>query len=114
VIGNLWAFGIPLFFLLLFMLVVGGLVAVLRMLSRRAGAFGYPSRAAYLRAAPQTDAEKRDAVDLTLRGIALCVLGVLFAPCVLVGLVPLFYGGRKVVYASMGLGLVDDPDQPHA
>ena len=32
----------------------------------------------------------------------------------LVGLVPLFYGGRKLVYASMGLGLVDDPHQPGA
>ena len=27
------------------------------------------------------------------------------------GLIPLFYGGRKLVYASMGLGLVDDGDQ---
>lgn len=33
---------------------------------------------------------------------------------VLVGLLPLFYGGRKVVYASMGLGLVDDADQAEA
>ena len=117
-IGNALAylipFGIPLFFLLLLVLVVAGIVMVLRLLSRRAQEFGYPSRAAYLRAAPRTDAEKRDAVDLTLRGVALCVLGVLFAPFVLVGLIPLFYGGRKVVYASMGLGLVDDPDQPRA
>jgi len=114
VLGVLIPFGIPLFFLLLLVLVIVGLVMVLRTLSRRAREFGYPSRAAYLRAAPRTDAEKRDAVDLTLRGIALCVLGGLFAPFVLVGLIPLFYGGRKVVYASMGLGLVDDPDQPHA
>ena len=40
-----------------------------------------------------------------------CLLGILFPPLVLVGLVPLFYGGRKFVYASMGLGLIDDPDQ---
>jgi hypothetical protein len=114
VLGNLFAFGIPAFFLLLFALVIVSTVIVVRMLSVRARAFGYPSRGAYLRAAPRTDAEKRDAVDLTLRGIALCVLGGLFAPFVLVGLIPLFYGGRKVAYASMGLGLVDDPDQPHA
>ena len=118
VIGNvleyLIPFGIPLFFLLLLVLVVAGMVMVLRLLSRRAREFGYASRAEYVRAAPRTDAEKRDAVDLTLRGVALCVLGVLFAPFVLVGLNPLFYGGRKVVYASMGLGLVDDPDQPRA
>ena len=43
-----------------------------------------------------------------------CVLGVVFAPFVLIGLVPLFYGGRKLVYASMGLGLVDDGEQPGA
>lgn len=113
-LGLLIPFGIGLFFLLMFALVIVSIVMVLRLLSRRARQFGYPSRAAYLRAAPRTDAEKRDAVDLALRGIALCVLGVLFAPLVLVGLIPLFYGGRKVVYASMGLGLVDDPDQPLA
>jgi hypothetical protein len=39
---------------------------------------------------------------------------VLLPPLVLVGLVPLFYGGRKMAYAMMGLGLVDDPDQPRA
>jgi hypothetical protein len=38
----------------------------------------------------------------------------IFAPFVLIGLIPLFYGGRKLVYASMGLGLVDDADQPGA
>jgi hypothetical protein len=42
------------------------------------------------------------------------VLGLLFSPIVLVGRIPLFYGGRKLVYASMGLGLVDDGDQPGA
>jgi hypothetical protein len=32
----------------------------------------------------------------------------------LLGVFPLFYGGRKVAWASMGLGLVDDADQPSA
>jgi hypothetical protein len=63
-----------------------------------------------LRAAPRSDAEKRDAVDLALKGLACCVIGLLFPPFVLIGLMPLFYGGRKVVYASMGLGLIDDGD----
>lgn len=81
---------------------------------RRAKSFGYPSARAYLRAAPRSDPEKRDAVDLALKGLASCVLGLLFPPFVLVGLLPLFYGGRKVVYASMGLGLVDDGDQAEA
>lgn len=77
----------------------------------RARKFGYPSTRAYLWAAPRSDAEKRDAVDLALKGLACCVLGLLFSPFVLVGLLPLFYGARKVVYASMGLGLIDDADQ---
>lgn len=81
---------------------------------RRAKRFGYPGTKAYLRAAPRSDDEKRDAADLVLKGLACCVLGVLFPPLVLVGLVPLFYGGRKFIYASMGLGLVDDPDQTRA
>jgi hypothetical protein len=81
---------------------------------RRARRFGYPSTGAYLRSAPGTDAEKRDAADLALRGLVFCVLGILLPPLVLVGLVPLFYGGRKLTYASMGLGLVDDADLPRA
>lgn len=84
------------------------------LVGRRARRFGYESTRAYLRAAPRSDAEKRDAVDLALKGLASCVLGLLFPPLVLVGLIPLFYGGRKLVYASMGLGLVDDADQPDA
>ena len=79
---------------------------------RRARRFGYASTSAYLRAAPRSDPERRDAADLTLRGAMFCLLGMIFPPFVLIGLVPLFYGGRKLVYASMGLGLVDDPDQP--
>jgi hypothetical protein len=78
---------------------------------RRAVRFGYPSTGAYLRAAPHTDAERRDAVDLAMKGLVLCVLGVLFPPFVLIGLIPLFYGGRKLITSSLGLGLVDDPEQ---
>jgi hypothetical protein len=81
---------------------------------RRARRFGYPSTGAYLRSAPGTDLEKRDAADLALRGLVFCVLGLLLPPLVLVGLVPLFYGGRKMAYASMGLGLVEDADLPRA
>jgi len=81
---------------------------------KRAKRFGYASTREYLRAAPRTDAEKRDAVDMALKGLALCVLGLVFPPFVLAGLVPLFYGGRKMAYASMGLGLVDDARLPRA
>jgi hypothetical protein len=83
-------------------------------LRRRARQFGYPSTRAYLRAAPRSDPERRDAVDLTLKGIVFCLLGLIFPPFILVGLVPLFFGGRKLVYGSMGFGLVDDADPPDA
>ena len=89
-------------------------VAVAVAAKRRAVRLGYASTVAYLRAAPGSDPEKRDAADLALQGTVLCLLGLLFPPFVLVGLVPLFYGGRKLVYASMGLGLVDDGDRPVA
>ena len=106
-------FGIPeLLIILLFAL--PALLALLIVvvfwlrLPQAAKRFGYPSTFAYLRAAPRSDAEKRDAADMTLKGLVWCLLGLIFSPLVLVGLVPLFYGGRKLAYAWMGLGLVDD------
>ena len=51
---------------------------------------------------------------MTLKGLALCVLGLLFPPFILAGLFPLFYGGRKMAWSSMGLGLVDDARPPRA
>ena len=106
-------FGFPELFLLvpvLLMLVVPlvAAIVVFRMTWRRARRFGYASTLAYLRAAPRTDAERRDAADLAMKGLVLCLLGLIASPVVLFGLVPLFYGGRKLVYAAMGLGLVDD------
>jgi len=91
-----------------------GLALFVAMFARRAKRFGYPTTRAYLRAAPRSDEERRDAADLAVKGLACCALGVLFGPFVLIGLAPLFYGGRKFLYASMGLGLVDDPDQTRA
>ena len=110
--------GLPELIIMAFILVpfVGlpliGLVVAWRMLSRRAKQFGYDSKAEYLKAAPRSDAERGDAVNLTLVGVVLCLLGLILPPLVLVGLVPLFFGGRKVMYASMGLGLIDDSDSP--
>lgn len=88
-----------------------GWVVVWRGVVRRARRLGYSSTSAYLSVAPRSDDEKRDAADLALKGLVWCLLGLVFAPCVLIGLMPLFYGGRKLVWASMGLGLVDDGDQ---
>ena len=97
-----------------FVIPAGGILFVFATLGRRARRFGYPSRRAYLAAAPRTDAEKRDAADLVMRGVVFCGLGLIFPPFILIWLVPLFYGGRKLAYQSMGLGLVDDADQPDA
>ena len=105
--------GLPELFLLvplLLLLVVpfAAAIAVIRMTRQRTKRFGYASTLAYLRAAPRTDEERRDAADLAMKGLVLCMLGLIASPVVLFGLVPLFYGGRKLVYAAMGLGLVDD------
>jgi hypothetical protein len=99
------------FLLLSIVVACGAVVLIFRRWPRKAREAGYPSLAAYLGAAPRTDEEKRDAADLALKGMVLCLLGLLFPPMLLVGLIPFFYGARKVVYASMGLGLADDPDQ---
>jgi hypothetical protein len=100
----------------LFVPIVGLVMIGVLILSagKRAQRLGYASTREYLRAAPRTDVEKRDAVDMALKGLALCVLGLLFPPFVLAGLFPLFYGGRKMAYSSMGLGLVDDARPPRA
>lgn len=92
---------------------VAAIVAVFRLLRQqqgRAREYGFPSLAAYLRAAPRTDEERRDATDLALKGLVICLLGLIFPPLLLIGIFPLFYGFRKLVYASMGLGLADDAD----
>lgn len=84
------------------------LVAMIRRMRRQSREHGYPTLKAYLRAAPRTDQEKRDAADLALKGLVICLLGLILPPLMVIGLFPLFYGVRKVVYASMGLGLADD------
>lgn len=108
-------FGFPeLFLLSIAVVVVGGTIVggwvLFRAFVGKAKRFGYPSTGAYLRAVPRSDAEKQDAADLALKGLVFCVLGLIFPPFILVGLVPLFFGARKIVWASMGLGLVDDGD----
>jgi hypothetical protein len=64
---------------------------------------GYSGLMAYLRELPQTEDEKLDAVELTLKGVVICALGLLIPPLVLVGLVPLYYGARKLVSVTLGI-----------
>ena len=99
-------------------MVLAGLVAfiavimftVVRKLRRNAAAAGYPGVFAYLRAVPRNDEEKRQAVDLTLKGVVMCVLGLFFPPMILIGVVPLYYGGRKLLLVRMGLDLMAEMD----
>ncbi len=79
------------------------------ILMRRARAHDYESVRVYLQAVPGTDEQKLDAVDLTLKGGVMIILGILFPPLIFVGLVPLYYGFRKITMTLMGLGLTDDP-----
>ena len=102
---------------LLALLVLGvllALVALERGEVRKARRAGYAGLSAYLAATPKTDAEKRAAADLALKGVVICFLGLIFPPLILIGLVPLYFGARKVIHVSMGLGLVDDIDLPDA
>ena len=94
--------------------VLAALVALVISENRKARRAGYASFWAYLAATPVTDAQKRAAADLALKGFVICLLGLLFPPLILVGLVPLYFGARKVIHVSMGLGLVDDIDLPGA
>jgi hypothetical protein len=101
--------GLPeLIIVLVLVLPLAGGALYFSSLRRRARRYGYDSTFTYLRAIPRSDAEKQDAADLAMTGLLWCVFGLFFSPCVFIGLVPLYYGGRKLASASMGLGLVDD------
>ncbi|NVJ68918.1 MAG: hypothetical protein HWE08_01105 [Alphaproteobacteria bacterium] len=98
----------------LLVLVIVLVMSTLGRYRRLAREQGYASLGDYLRAAPSTDREKREAVDLALYGLAFCMVGLAFPPLVIVGVFPLFFGGRKVLYGLMGLGLMDDADETSA
>lgn len=95
-------------------LVVAAIIAIRRSYGRKARRAGYASIGDYLRAVPRSDEEKQDAVDMVVKGFVLCVVGLLIPPLILIGVFPLFYGSRKLLSASMGLGLIDDADRPGA
>jgi len=97
-----------LFIILMFTVVIGGLIWMARVfLLKRARTAGHETIRPYLRAVPSTDEQKLDALDLALKGIVISLLGVLFTPLLIVGLVPLYYGLRKITMTLMGLGLID-------
>jgi hypothetical protein len=81
-----------------------------RRFQKRASKFGYSGILVYFRADPRDDAEKRDAVDLSMQGVVLCLLGILFSPLMLIGVVPLYYGVRKLLLVSLNIGTGFPPD----
>jgi hypothetical protein len=81
---------------------------VWRSWRRRAQRGGHASVGEYLRAIPRSDEERKEAVDLALKGGVLCVVGFLLPPLILIGIFPLYYGARKIMYWRTGLGLFED------
>ena len=100
---------------LLFILTAFAIVALILfslgrvILLKRARAYGHTAVMPYLQAVPSSDTEKLDAADLALKGSVMIILGVLFPPLIFIGLVPSYYGYRKVALSLMGLGLTDSP-----
>jgi ABC-type Fe3+ transport system permease subunit len=78
-------------------------VLIRRRVRRRAERLGYAGILPYLRATPKNDEEKRDAVNLFVMGMVLCFLGILFHPLAILGVVYLYYGGRKIGYVLLGV-----------
>ena len=67
------------------------------LLMKRARTVGYDSVREYLYAIPASDEQRFDAVELALKGLVITFLGVLFAPLMFIGLIPTYYGFRKVI-----------------
>jgi hypothetical protein len=84
----------------------------LRNIRSKAKQMEYTSLRSYLQAIPRNDFEKLDAVELAVKGVALCLLGLLFPPLVILGLVPLFYGCRKVGSIVVGIRPPGADDTP--
>lgn len=107
--------GLVLLALLVAIVVPGAIVIfVVRRLRQNAAAAGYPGVGAYLRAVPRNDEEKRQAVDLALKGLILCALGLFFPPMILVGVIPFYYGSRKLILVWLGLDILAEIDRTNA
>ena len=89
-------------------------IFTVRRLRQNAVAAGYPGLRAHLRAVPRNDEEKRHAVDMALKGVVLCVLGLFFPPFILVGVIPLYYGSRKLFLVWLGLDILAEIDRSNA
>ena len=91
------------------LILVGVPFLLLHIWRRRVQRRGYPGLKSYLRETPRTDAQKLEAVELMLKGIVICLLGVVFPLALLIGLVPLYYGARKVSTFLLGIRASQSP-----
>jgi hypothetical protein len=105
---QVWAWG---GFILVFLLIVlvWSLVAIGRT-RQRARQAGFKGIRDYMLAVPRNDREKREAVNMAFRGLALCLIGIVLTPLLLLGLPPLYYGGRKITLVLLGTDLLADDD----
>jgi Ca2+/Na+ antiporter len=95
--------------LILVLLLVWSLIALART-HQRAREAGFKRISDYMLAVPRNDREKREAVNMAFRGLALCLVGIVFTPLLLLGVPPLYYGGRKITLTLLGMDLFADDD----
>ena len=89
--------------LLVIVVLLGFFLVPLLIWRRRVRRRGYSGLMVYLRELPQTEEGRLDAVELTLMGVVICILGLLFPPIIVFGVVPLYYGGRKLAAITLGI-----------
>ena len=108
----MWSFLVSLAALAAIAIVVYICMSLYQRYQRRAKAKGHADLTAWLKAIPVSDEDRQDAVDLALKGGVACLLGLVFPPLLVIGVIPLFFGLRKLIYAALGLGLVSDEAVP--
>ncbi len=108
----MWAFLTSLAILAAIVIVVYLCVTLYNSYQEKARARGHATLMGWLKTIPVSDQDKQDAVDLSLKGGVACLLGLVFPPLLVIGVIPLFYGLRKLLYAGMGLGMVSDDIPP--
>ena len=69
-----------------------------RLLTNHARALGIDSVGDYLNYVPRKEAEIEDAIDLTVKGVALAALDVVIGP---LAPMPLFFGVRRLLRSRM-------------
>ena len=101
--------GLIVLVLLIAAIVLSVLIVRWRRRVMRAGKRGLM---AYLRDVPRTDVEKRDALDLVLRGAVIFLIGLVAKPLLIIGAILFYYGFRKLCMMWMGLVIPEATSEP--